>query len=171
MKQEVIDFFHSVQRHKALVFEYGVIVGGISDERLFNHDASKFTISEFPFYACKFHGDGDDPSGFKSAWLHHFKVNDHHWNHWVKDGIPHVMPEVAIREMVADWLAASVQYTDSYNMTEWLDDHLDLGCLEVSKIKLHATTASILYDVLYQVGYREIDNSPKMALMDHSMYK
>lgn len=182
MKQEIKDFFEALHLHKRYVLEAGLIVGGISDERLFNHDASKFTEAEFPHYARQFHGDREDLAGFVRAWLHHIHHNDHHWNHWLfSDGyspsgsgielngaLP--IPEVCIREMVADWMGASMAYSRSWNMTSWLDKNLDLGDLETSRIKIHSETAQILFDVLHSVGYRETDNSPKLALLDLSKY-
>lgn len=151
MKQEIKDFFESVQMHKKLVLEAGVIVGGISDEQLFNHDASKFTIEEFPHYARQFHGDKGDSSGFEKAWEHHWRNNNHHWQYWLSnEGEPFLMPEECVREMVADWAAASFQYTGSWNMTEWLNKNF---CLPEPKIKLHSKSADILHDVLHEIGY------------------
>jgi len=139
-------------------------------------------LAEYPHYARQFHGDKGDPAGFARAWLHHIHCNDHHWNHFLfsdgyspyKSGIEPSgampMPVVCIREMVADWMGASKAYTGSWDMSEWLNDNLDLGSPETSKIKLHAYTADILFDVLHSIGYRQIDNSPLFALVDRSMY-
>lgn len=121
MKQEVKEFFEGLHLHKKYVMTAGLIVGSIPEERLFNHDASKFTLAEYPYYARQFHGDRGDPVGFTRAYLHHIHHNDHHWNHWLfaADGyspydsgielngaLP--MPEVCVREMVADWMGASM---------------------------------------------------------------
>lgn len=91
------------------------------------HDLSKFSRAEFGPYARKFWG-GPYPSeivaedgqvtceqvkqDFGEAWRHHQLVNDHHPGHWVKkNGVldlpPDVMPEPAVREMVADHKAMS----------------------------------------------------------------
>lgn len=182
MKQEVKDFFEALHLHKLHVLRAGLIVGGIPDERLFNHDASKFTEAEFPHYARHFHGDKGDPAGFARAWLHHIHCNDHHWNHWLfSDGyspydsgiepagaVP--MPEICVREMVADWMGASMAYQGSWDMTDWLNENLNLGDWATSKIKIHSETENILFDVLYSIGYRDVDNSPKLALLDWSKY-
>lgn len=153
MKQETIDFFKSVQRHKALVMQSGLFVGGISDKRLFNHDASKFTVFEFPHYANHFHGDKSDPYGYEMAWQHHLRANDHHWQHWIKDGKPHTMPEICIREMVADWLAAEKQYGGSWDMTGWLNKNLNLDNDAMSEIKMHSESIIVLRSVLAEIGY------------------
>jgi hypothetical protein len=91
----------------------------VSYWRLLKHDLSKFTPAEFGRYARNFYGKGDD--NFSLAWLHHQNRNDHHWEYWVnrtsynqpRDGtIP--MPETAVREMVADWLAAGKVYNGKW---------------------------------------------------------
>ncbi len=169
MKQEIKDFFESLHLHKKYVMEAGLIVGGIPEERLFNHDASKFTEAEYPHYARQFHGDKDDPAGFARAWLNHIHLNDHHWNHWLfADGYSATnsgidsngalpMPEVCVREMVADWMGASKAYTDSWDMTDWLQVNLDLIDLSASRIKIHAETVEILISVLDGIGYEVCD--------------
>lgn len=176
MLPEVKEFFESLHLHKKYVMEAGLIVGFIPEERLFNHDASKFTEAEYPHYARQFFGDKGDPDGFARAWLHHIHYNDHHWQHWIfpdgysptgsavqKGVVP--MPNVCVREMIADWMGASFAYTGSWDMTDWLNKHLTNG-----KIILHPETQIVVYDVLYSIGYREIDNSPLMGLMDRSQY-
>jgi hypothetical protein len=179
MLQEIKEFFESLHLHKKYVMEAGLIVGGIPEERLFNHDASKFTEAEYPHYARQFFGDKDDPNGFARAWLHHIHYNDHHWQHWIfpdgynlkgsslQNGVM-VMPEVCVREMVADWMGASYAYTDSWDMSDWLNKHF---CDDSDKrIILHSETRLIVYDILFSIGYREIDNSPLVALLDRSKY-
>jgi hypothetical protein len=92
----------------------------VSYWRLLKHDLSKFSLAEFGSYARKFYGGGD--TNFSVAWLHHQNRNDHHWEHWinrsehnkgsVNGALP--MPEMAIREMVADWLAAGKVYNGKW---------------------------------------------------------
>jgi hypothetical protein len=174
MELEVKEYFESLHLHKKHVMAAGLIVGGIPDERLFNHDASKFTIDEYPYYARQFHGDRGDPVGFARAWLHHIHCNDHHWNHWLfADGyspygsgvelsgaLP--MPEVCVREMVADWMGASRTYTDSWNMEEWLNEHLP------QKIILHSESFLIVGQVLRDIGY--VNTGGEWVLIDMSRY-
>lgn len=161
MKQEIKEYFESLHLHKKYVMEAGLIVTGIPEERLFNHDASKFTQAEYPYYARQFHGDRGDPAGFARAWLHHIHHNDHHWHHWLfADGyspygsgielngaLP--MPEVCVREMVADWMGAERTNTDSWDMTKWLNDRLS------QKIILHQESRHIVNQVLREIGYVE----------------
>lgn len=158
MSQEWIDaFFESLHLHKKYVMEAGLRVGGIPLERLFNHDASKFTVDEYPHYARQFHGDKGDPEGFARAWLHHIHYNPHHWQHWIFpdgyapagsnsiDGVMEI-PETYVREMVADWMGASYGYTGSWDMSDWLSKHL-------YKITLHPRSRDVLIGVLENMGY------------------
>lgn len=177
MQQEWIDkFFESLHLHKKYVMQAGLIVGGIPEERLFNHDASKFTEAEYPHYARQFHGDKGDPAGFARAWLNHIHNNPHHWQYWIfpdgfapeggnSEGGVLPMPETYVREMVADWMGASFTYTNSWDMTDWLNKHLP-----TKKVILHSETWPMLYDTLYSIGYRETDNSPLLALYDWAKY-
>jgi len=169
--QAIKDFFESLHLHKLYVLEAGLIVGGIPEEALFNHDASKFTEAEYPHYARQFHGDKGDPDGFARAWLHHIHYNPHHWQHWIfPDGYSPTgskiisglmpMPVVYVREMVADWMGASRAYTGSWDMSDWLNTHL-IG----DKIKAHPETIDLIYDVLFSIGYYNVDNSPLLGLL------
>jgi hypothetical protein len=152
-------FYESLIEHKRFVLEAGIMIGGIPIESLFNHDASKFWPEEFPAYARQFFGPKDDPDGFARAWLHHMNHNPHHWQYWIfPDGhTPHgssvfegrvEMPEVYIREMIADWMGASRAYTQSWDLTEWLNKNLP-------KVKkgLHPYSVGRLELTLKGLGY------------------
>lgn len=93
--------------------------------RLLKHDLSKFSLAEFGAYARQFHGDRDDPDGFARAWLCHQNRNDHHWEYWIsrsqhvkgngREDLALPMPEIAIREMIADWYAAAKVYDGAWS--------------------------------------------------------
>jgi hypothetical protein len=107
--------FLTILRHKRFVYRAGRRLG-VSRWRLLKHDLSKFSPREFLAYAQQF-GPGKErnPSRFAAAWLHHVQHNDHHWEHWVlpqpgKENVSLDMPDQCIREMVADWLGASMAY-------------------------------------------------------------
>jgi Family of unknown function (DUF5662) len=95
------------------------------------HDWSKFSLEEFKPYALYFFGDlpswdivkHQSPTypyewtkeywskKFNEAWLHHKRVNKHHWDYWVDlddDGKVKVleMPEAYMKEMLCDWRGA-----------------------------------------------------------------
>lgn len=114
-----------VIRHKWFVlvecWRFGLYWTGIV------HDWSKFTPAEWFPYVNFFYGDRPSPRdetgyykptdtgdyAFDMAWLHHQKVNKHHWQWWVlpeDDGgfKTMEMPLKYIKEMVADWRGAGL---------------------------------------------------------------
>ena len=131
-----------------------------------SHDASKFSQNEFPHYAINFHGDksaldaGVVSDNFAKAWLHHLHHNPHHWQHWifpdgftpkgskVENGVVE-MPQRYALEMVADWYGASMAYTKSWDMSEWLTKNMP-------RIKVHFQTAIYLWQVLDNEGYGDL---------------
>lgn len=151
MKTEINDFFESLHLHIRYVRQAGEIVGGIPGKLLLTHDASKFCTAEVTHYARQFHGDRGDPHGFAMAWLHHIHNNQHHWQHWVfpdgyepegsqSEGGAMPMPEVFVREMVADWMGASFAYTGSWDMSDWLNKNFVNG-----EMILHSETRQVVY--------------------------
>lgn len=130
-------------RHKYFVFVAGWNLH-VPFWRLLKHDWSKFTPSELPHYGRQFFGDVKDPDAWARAWLHHQNTNDHHWEYWVTRGQrtsghskgPLPMPWVAVREMVADWMAAGRAYKGKWPDLEnwtWLNENLP-------RIDLHPET-------------------------------
>lgn len=147
---QVSNYAASLHAHIAAVHEAAEMLG-VPREQYLMHDLSKWSMAEFPYYARKFYGDGKDADGFKRAWLHHLHHNPHHWQHWIltndDDGIDILeMPEHYALEMVADWIGASVAYTGSDDMTEWLTGRGE-------KLTLHDSTRSYVNGVLESLGY------------------
>ena len=78
-----------------------------------DHDESKFSAEEFEPYRQWFFpnpGEKKNKEMFDKAWEHHYMVNDHHPEHWVKDGIAYPMSILATAEMFCDWLAMSIKF-------------------------------------------------------------
>ena len=168
-REAELKFFEALYQHKKFVYEAGLMIGDIPVSTLFNHDASKFLRIEYEGYARNFHGDKGDPAGFARAWLHHIHNNPHHWQYWMFPTTDQLtaavspstdqgfsgkilpMPELCVREMVADWMGASMAYTGSWGMTDWLKENLP-------KIEpnLHPETVDRLAETLYHTGYGEI---------------
>lgn len=105
--------------HKWYVWQAGRLLG-VSKWRLLVHDFSKFSATEMRGYAKQFYG-ADNGGDFKAAWRHHYTTNSHHPEYWrVKsdagvDGyVLGEMPADDIREMVADWFAASKAYDGAW---------------------------------------------------------
>lgn len=174
-KQYLKEYEKSLVNHIAWVQSAGKIIG-VSDDQLSIHDQSKWTDEEFYAYAKHFNGGGA-PDKFAFAWLHHIHHNPHHWQHWIfSDGftpkasklvengvLP--MPEKYILEMIADWLGASREYTGSWNMADWLNDHLDPM---KPKIILHPETKNLLDEILASIGYwTNCDNAPLYCMIEN----
>ncbi|MFA5300726.1 MAG: DUF5662 family protein [Lutibacter sp.] len=124
------------------------------------HDASKYQPQEFIHYARRFFGPNDDPKGFALAWLHHVHNNPHHWQYWIfqdeweLDGADIElgmveMPRIYCVEMIADWLGASMAYSGSWDMSEWLLKNLP-------RVRLHNKSEKFLLSVLYELGYNDV---------------
>lgn len=85
--------------------------------RLLIHDLSKLTPSEFSYYVGYVNDNGGQVK-YAWAWLHHQNNNPHHWEYWIPRSShyltagafpanePVPMPDWAIKEMVADWMAS-----------------------------------------------------------------
>lgn len=152
-------YAESLRDHIRFVKEAGGMTG-VDPQLLEKHDNSKWTLAEFPHYAKHFHGGGD-PEGFSYAWLHHIHHNPHHWQHWiypngfkmddsdVEDGGIVEMPFWFAKEMIADWMGASMAYTGSWDMIDWLAKN-------IPKIRVHSSTASFLRGELDALGYADV---------------
>lgn len=132
---------------------------GLPESQIIDHDASKFTAHEFPGYAMHFKGGGA-PDAFASAWLHHLHANPHHWQHYIfPDGFTPKgsqvengcleMPYHFAREMIADWMGASMAYTGSWDMMDWLHKNMP-------KIRVHSKTAEFLREELDALSYADV---------------
>lgn len=143
----------SLEKHIGFVREAGKQIG-VNPVQLKLHDLSKWSEEEFPAYANKFYGEPNDLA-FKYAWLNHLRSNKHHWNHWLlqndEDGLePLEMPQNYALEMVADWMGASMAYTGSYDMTDWLKANY-------GRIILHPSTREYVSGILFSNGYKPED--------------
>lgn len=144
-------------RHKWFVLLAGLRLG-VPLWRLLIHDWHKFTPAELSHYNRQFYGDKGDPVGFATAWLHHQNNGAHHWEYWITRSdhsrggsgafngcLP--MPEVYVREMVADWMGAARTYSISAEVQPWLDENYH-------KMKLHPLTVERLRRVLSEIDVR-----------------
>lgn len=132
---------------------------GVPIMQAMEHDASKWSSEEFPFYAQQFHGNKGDPIGFARAWLHHQNHNPHHWEYWItrsdpvgRSGASDIgclpMPNVYVREMVADWVGASLTYSNTYSVRTWWEK-------AQHKMKLHPNTRLLVHHFLEATAYGE----------------
>lgn len=154
---EMIDSFtESLRTHIANVQKACTLLG-VSTELSQGHDLSKWERVEFLPYVRQFKGPADDPDGFAVAWLHHLHNNPHHWQYWmfpdeyqpagsrVENGRVE-MPQAYCLEMIADWLGASMAYTGSWNMRDWLWKNF-------TRVKLHTRSFDFVIDTLSDLGY------------------
>lgn len=152
-----LKYIHATIKHKVFVFRAGLWTKA-PIWRLIIHDWTKFTPVELGHYGRHFYGDKSDPMNFNNAWNHHQKTNLHHWEYWIPftssdhcdipDLYPMPMPEVYIREMVADWFGAGRAYEGKYPETlenwKWYQNRFS----KVIEPNLHIETKLILRRVL-----------------------
>lgn len=162
-----INYLKYVIRHKWFVFRGALKVDFWNPHlwyRAIVHDMSKFGIYEFGQYARTFYkpdgsGQYDETLEFSQAWNHHQKCNLHHWQYWVlkydrgdSEDLP--MPDIYIKEMIADWIGAGWAITGKWdNLFSWYKKN-DVGRF------LHPDTKnkveSILDDMEYKKTLREL---------------
>ncbi|MDD5395195.1 MAG: DUF5662 family protein [Thiothrix sp.] len=146
-----------VLKHKWFVFleccKLGIWWRGVT------HDFSKFLPSEFIPYARYFKGTikrGRNATGyykpyetgdgnFDRAWFYHQKRNNHHWQYWIipLDGEGcHALkiPEMVIREMVADWRGAG-KAQGTPDTVKWYKTNKD-------KLQLHPQARNRIEELL-----------------------
>ena len=125
----VFKFIRTVLLHKLYILWFGVaVVGGIPWLQLLAHDCSKFCCDELPGYTRHLYSADNVTDAerarrkreFDRAFDHHQRVNGHHSQHWLArddagdlihdEALARDMPEVFVREMVCDWMAANAAY-------------------------------------------------------------
>lgn len=152
------EYIETLQAHIRCVVEAGRKLG-VPRQQLAIHDDSKWSETEFPGYALHFKGGGA-PDRFANAWLHHIHCNPHHWQHWifsdgytpngsnVENGLVE-MPSYYALEMIADWMGASMAYSGTDDMSDWLVNN-------IPRIRVHSRTAEYLRVELDHLGYADI---------------
>jgi hypothetical protein len=141
-----------VLKHKWYVLVFGRKVGGIPLRQLLIHDMSKFSRAEFPAYRRRsFEGLSSKSPEFQKAWRHHWLCNPHHWEYWANhaDGWLRPMPEVYVREMVADWQAANKTYGSTYGKAVPIDEWF---AKEYPRMDLHWQTVATLRPLIAPIG-------------------
>lgn len=149
--------------HKCHVLWFGIIrVGGIPLWNLLVHDLTKFSRKEYlPRFRRFFLRSitAHDP-----AWLgalsHHLEHNEHHWEFWCIHGRASPIPEVYVREMVADWLAVNHRKRrkeESPPLPQWLKE-------EYPRMQLHPRSVARLIRILESVGVRQEEWLPQTSV-------
>jgi hypothetical protein len=132
MKQH-ISYLKYVLRHKSAVWRGGRIVGGVPLWHLLIHDWDKFLPGEWLPYVQTFY----KPDG-SGQYVEHQKRNRHHWQYWLLtwdrgETTPLPIPEVDVREMIADWIGAGWVIAGTPDPTDWYEKNKD-------KMTLHPET-------------------------------
>ena len=110
------------------------------ENRIKNHDNSKWSNDEFDAYRRHFHSVSDkekkdSEEDFKKAWKHHYMVNDHHPEYWKNTNIPNI----AIAELICDWEAMGRKFGGN-----------PLEYFEKNKTKLKAKMNEYSYNTIYK---------------------
>lgn len=127
IETKLMKYLFTVLKHKWYVFVIGRKLK-VSTWRLIKHDWTKFLPCEFIPYYNKFQKSIDNKIEFEKAWNHHCNHNDHHQQYWINTFGINYMPEDAIKEMVADWMAACKAYEGIYPWEcdwKWWTDNKD----------------------------------------------
>jgi hypothetical protein len=157
--QRNLAYFRYLALHKWYVYK----AGRITEAPLFRlvvHDWSKLTPQEwFPylnFFYPTMEVTPEIKAAFRLAFNHHIHWNRHHIQYWVSvsdDGKirPQMMPEIYIREMVADWLGAGRAISGKWGAAEWYAKRR-------SSIPLHPKTKQRVEEILAQACPRLINS-------------
>lgn len=103
-------------------------------ENIENHDKSKYSEEEFDPYLNYFYpleGKESPKDEFNYAWLHHQKVNPHHWQYWIlvndDDGTnrPLDIPFEYVCEMLCDWSSFHYFKDPKSTANQWYKDNKD----------------------------------------------
>lgn len=129
----------------------------IDQDQLLNllkeHDRSKYQPLEFNAYRRKWFPTKAEieqmkqlkeiyikvKDDFDLAWTHHYSVNPHHPEFWIRPSGVEPMPKIFIAEMLCDWAAMSMQFHSSTEGWYCIQTHRDLP--------LHPDTAKIVESI------------------------
>ena len=87
-----------------------------------HHDISKFSTEEFVSYRNRFFPldttTEEDKNTFNKAWIHHYEVNEHHWEYInsLSDELVSSRPRLIERyliHMLIDWTAMGYKFGDT----------------------------------------------------------
>jgi len=165
MMKAHIAYFRGLLVHKYWVFVYAFKLG-VPFWLALIHDISKFYPIEWFAYIKNFYNpDGTkrnvrDKIGsydtnkqsdtFKRAWIHHQR-NKHHWQAWcnIGDGgvvTPIDMPDIYIREMIADWCGAGMSYSGKATPVKWYRVNKDKMILSNNTMNTIKTILKIYFE-------------------------
>lgn len=131
-------------KHKFYIF-----IGGLKYKvpihLLILHDLDKFQWNKIKTYSNYWYGDKKLYREYLYSFNDHVHSSKHHWEHWILiDSVTVTleMPEVYIREMLADFYSASMFKTGKDNSKDWYMKNKH-------KIRLHRNSRYKLEELLY----------------------
>lgn len=104
------------------------------EEKIYNHDLSKFSQDEFVLYIKFFTLKEISAKELEPAWKNHLKNNDHHWENIVNYNVNSLDWKIAIIHMIIDWNAMGYLYGDNAKIY-----------YENNKDKIHLTKDAVSY--------------------------
>lgn len=158
MMRPHLRYLSYVLRHKWFVFLAGTKTG-VPLWRLVIHDWDKFLPRMWVPYVNHFYrnksvdprsniGYRHDPSkasvAMNAALESHVNRHGHHWQFWLhSSGAPHDMPDVYVREMLADWMGAGKAQSVGWDVRPWYAKNRDT-------LTLHPITRRYLESLIEQ---------------------
>lgn len=139
----------------------------IACENALIHDSTKTSSEEYPAYDAYFYGGNRSYKvcqDFDYAWLHHQKLNPHHWQYWIlikdkpdevdpfdtefnKPGPtlkPLLIPLEYVYEMIADWWTFSWKNGNLFEIFKWYN-------LNSPYMLMHDKTKAIVNCILQEM--------------------
>ena len=153
-----LQYLRLTLKHKWFLFVAGRKLK-VSLWRRITHDWTKLLPKNLKAYGRQFFGDADQPVEFVESWLRHQNSHDHHWEYWIpRTGhnrctppIPSMVPldmsDQAIREMVADWLAAGRAYNNAWpdmNNWTWFNKNYETNILDFVSLETHLKITELI---------------------------
>lgn len=97
--------------------------------------------SKFGYYRPADTGD----ARFERAILSHIRRNKHHWQYWVTPEHSYEIPEVYVREMIADWCGASKAQGVTGSIYQWYNENRE-------KMVFHENTRTLVEKLIMVYG-------------------
>ena len=150
-----LSYLKYLLKHKYYVFLACLDMGVPIWNAIF-HDWTKFLPSEWIVCVNTLYDQDGNRREYKFSQKfryvrdRHYRRNKHHWQYWVlldDTGaiVSSEMPDVHIREMIADWIGAGMMQHGYNDVTKWYNEHK-------SKMILHIETRKRVEDYLYVYG-------------------
>lgn len=169
-KEQLRSELESTQQHRAEVNNILCCVTNQMRARGREHDKSKLTDKELPYFA-----EAQELKGLrygskkyfaslaklKPALDHHYKMNRHHPEHH-ENGIPD-MNIVDVIEMLSDWLAATMRHGDDHDIFKSIN-------FNRSRFKIKKDLAQIMWNTAIEVFGEEPEEGDHLTIIKECMF-